>query len=271
MVTLALARRLIWGCVVVMVAFVASASATTVHGATATTSVSAQAVRTSEPWDLVYISDSSGWGVAGYYARRIRRDLGVSVRVHDEWQGDLRARTILERLRTPGDPWVPLIRNAEVIVVYGNPVGLGIKWVDSGFCFVVFKRPPAVGPGIWRPYVATLKAIYKRIFEIRNGKPVILRTANWYVPVLKDWEGAGIRDACMALHKSWFAAIARAARAYRVPMADVNRAFNGPSRLEDPIAKGYIQPDGVHPSDKGRAVIAKTLAAVGYKRVTPPR
>lgn len=247
----------------------AVALASTVRGAN--DSASTRSSTAAQPWDLVYISDSSGWGVAGFYARRIKQDLGVAVRVHDEWQPDLRAQTILERLRTHGDPWVRLIRNAEVIVVYGNPVGLGIKSFDSGLCFEVLKPPPAPEPGMFRPYIATLQAIYQRIFKIRNGKPVILRTANWYVPVLKTLKEAGIRDECLAVDKEWFAAIATAAKASRVPMADVNRAFNGLSGLEDPVAKGYLQPDGIHPNDKGRAVIAKTLAALGYKRVTPPR
>lgn len=239
-----------------------------------------------QPWDLVYISDSSGWGVARFYARRIKQDRGVTVRVHDEWQGGLPAVTILERLRTPGDPWARLVRNAEAIVVYGNPAGLGIKTVDAGGCSCRpangCRAPLAFNARSWRPYVATLKAIYKRIFELRAGKPVILRTANWYVPMVShppdlplffahmSWEQAGIVDACTREEESHSAAIARAAAAYRVPMADVYTAFNGPDHREDPFAKGYLQADGIHPSDAGRAIIAQTLAALGYKQVRPP-
>jgi lysophospholipase L1-like esterase len=67
---------------------------------------------------------------------------------------------------------------------------------------------------------------------------------------------------------SW--AISQAAKAYHVPVADVYRAFNGKSHREDPVAKGYIKADGIHPNNRGRAVIAKTIAALGYRKVAPP-
>jgi hypothetical protein len=35
-----------------------------------------------EEWDLVYISDSTGWGVPEKYAANIERDNGKTVRVH---------------------------------------------------------------------------------------------------------------------------------------------------------------------------------------------
>jgi hypothetical protein len=233
--------------------------------------------------DLVWISESSGWSVARFYARRIRQDLGATVRAHDLWEGNLMAVDILDRLRTPGHPWIRLIREAEVIVVKGGPVGLSIKTVERGDCVVAgCQRPLAIGPRTWRPYVAALKAIYARIFEIRKGKPVILRTANWYVPNIShapacpgfapvSLEDCGIVDVCTRWYESWDAAIVRAAAAYRVPVADVHSVFNGPTHREDPVAKGYIQGDGIHPSNAGREVMAKTLGDLGYKPVKPPR
>lgn len=263
----------------------AVALAITAQGATSPVAASNTAVSAGKPLDLVYISDSSGWAVARFYARHLRQERGVTVRVHDQWTAGLPAGTILERLRTPGDTWIRLVRNAEAIVVYGNPTGLGIKTVERGDCLCLAgtgcRAPIALGPQTWRPYVATLKAIYKRIFELREGKPVVLRTANWYEPVIShapdspfwahtSWEEAGIVDPCTMWHESWSAAIARAASAYRVPVADVYRAFNGPDHREDPFAKGYLQADGIHPSNAGRAVIAETLADLGYERVMPP-
>ena len=233
-----------------------------------------------KPVDLVWISDSSGWGVARFYARQISRNLKVTVRVHDEWMGGLAAASVLQLLRTPSSPWVGLIRNAEVIVVYGNPVGLEI--VKGGDCVSSTKPPLYVGPKAWPKYIAALKAIYKRIFEIRKGVPVIMRTYTMYVPVIShapdasvappvSWDQAGITDVCTKKFESYSWAIRKAASAYRVPVADVYAAFNGKGHREDPVAKGYIQADGAHPNDTGRAVIAKTLAALGYRQVEPPK
>ena len=232
--------------------------------------------------DLVWISDSSGWGAAGFYARHIRQDLKVKVRVQDAWVGGLSAVEILQRLRTPSSRWVSLIRNAEVIVVYGSPAGLEI--VKGGDCIFSSEPPLEVGPQVWQKYIPALKAIYKRIFQIRKGAPVIMRTYTMYVswishapagpladPSVKSWDEAGITDVCTKKWE-WYAwAIRQAAAAYRVPVADVYAAFNGTTHREDPVAKGYVQTDNMHPNDAGRAVIAETIASLGYKPVKPPR
>jgi len=257
---------------------VAVALATAVYGATGPASASAQVVRAGEPWDLVWITDSSGWGAAPFYARQVKQARGVDARVHDEWVGGLAATTILERLKSPSDPWVRLVRNAEVIVVFGNAEGLERGTANC----MDLKAPLVVGPQAWPKYIAKMKAIYRRIFEIRNGKPVILRTTTLYVPVIhqtpsspffppKSWDEAGITEICTKHWESFSWAVSKAAAAYHVRVADVYTAFNGTTHLEDPVAKGYIQSDGIHPSNKGRAVIAKTLADLGYGLVRPPR
>jgi hypothetical protein len=233
-----------------------------------------------QPLDLLWISDSSGWGVARFYARQIRQDLGVAVRVHDEWQGDLSAVSVLERLRTPSSTWINKIRNAEVIFVSGNPIGSVI--VKGGDCMSTCEPPLEVGAQAWPKYIATLKAIFKRIFAIRKGAPVILRTANWYVPTIAHasasplykyvcWDDCGITDVCTQSFEWLSRAISSAAAAYRVPVADVYSAFNGPDHREDPVAKGYIQADNIHVNDTGRAVFADTLAALGYEPVKPTK
>ena len=236
-----------------------------------------------KPLDLLWISDSSGWGVASSYAREIKQALRVPLRVHDQWEGGLPAAEILNRLRNPRIDFtgsIGQIRNAEVIVVYGNPFGTEI--VKGGDCVTSNKPPAEVGPPAWPKYIATVKAIYKRIFEIRKGAPVIMRTYTMYVPVLyhapsqadfpsvTSWAKAGIIDVCTRKFE-WYAwAIRQAAAAYKVPVADVYTAFNGKTHREDPVAKGYIKPDNEHPNAKGAAVIAKTIAALGYKPVKPP-
>ena len=81
-------------------------------------------------WDLVYVSDSTGWGVANKYAARIETDLGVRIEVHDLWGGGLPLLNVLESLRGERSlrTWlsgtvdlVPFIEDAEIIVVFGNP------------------------------------------------------------------------------------------------------------------------------------------------------
>ncbi|MCL5114051.1 MAG: SGNH/GDSL hydrolase family protein [Patescibacteria group bacterium] len=52
--------------------------------------------------------------------------------------------------------------------------------------------------------------------------------------------------------------------------AKVHSAYNGSSGAEDPIAKGYILPDAIHPTDLGHTVIASLLKSIGYSPLTPP-
>jgi lysophospholipase L1-like esterase len=251
----------------------------TVHGATEPRS-STPAPASREPLDLVWISDSVGWGVAAFYARHIRNDLGVPVRVQDRWEGNLSAAAILSRLRTRGHEWIPLIRNAEIIFVSGNPIGLARN--KGGDCVSTGCTPPVASTRAdWQRYTAGLETVYRRIFQIRNGKPVILRTGNWYVPTIShapsspfyphvSWDGCGITAACTREFELFSWAIAEAARAYRVPVADVYTALNGKDHLQDPVGKGCIQADGIHLNNKGRRIVAKTLAALGYSNVKPP-
>lgn len=231
--------------------------------------------------DLVWISDSVGLYVAPVYAYWIRRDLHVGVRVHDEWEPGLTAKEVLARLRKPSHRWVRLIRRAEVIFVSGNPYGL--VSMRGGDCISDLKPPIDTRPQVYARYVVTLKAIYRRIFAIREGAPVILRTNNWYTPVIEQapppwtgapslsWRQAGVLEVCTRRWEQFAAAIGRASGAYHVPVADLYGALNGKSHLEDPVAKGYIQGDGIHINTKGRKVFVERLAAFGYRRVRPPR
>ncbi|NNC40911.1 MAG: hypothetical protein HKN95_09495, partial [Acidimicrobiia bacterium] len=123
-----------------------------------------------EVWDLVYVSDSSGWGVARKYAARIEADLGVQVEIHDLWDGGLPLLTVLEALRGERTlkTWVsgtvdlvPFIEEAEVIVVFGNPNRS--ETLDHPFdmnCAIRYEGKPAClestacGPETWTQYEA---------------------------------------------------------------------------------------------------------------------
>jgi hypothetical protein len=47
-----------------------------------------------------------------------------------------------------------------------------------------------------------------------------------------------------------------------LPVADILTAYNGPSGLEDPIARGYILPDAIHGTDLGHAVVVDLLRSL---------
>ena len=245
---------------------------------------SALGVQKGEPWDLLYVSDSTGWGVAEQYAKHIERDLGVTVRVHDSWVGGLSIRTILDALRSKsgdfnGQDLHALVRDAEVIVVFGNPEGSetpGQVWN----CPVYQEPTPeclpstACGPETFRNYVANITSVFDEISALRDGRPVILRTTDPYLPwgPRETWRSCDQEKICLACYGNYADAMHRAAAARKVPIAGLFDAFTGPAHDRE-MPRAYIRdPDpfglpGVHPSDAGAAAIADVLANLGYEPV----
>ncbi len=161
------------------------------------------AMDTSEPWDLVWFSDSTGFGLAELWGERIHDELGVEVVVHDYAVGGLSAAQVLSWIGD-GDVSLPEIKEelagAEV-VVYGNPEGSG-ETSDIGTCVSTdtTPRPAPVRSSAadWQPYGDVLAQVYDIVFDLRDGKPTIVRAMDMYNPVIDDWRAAGIEAECTA-------------------------------------------------------------------------
>lgn len=228
-----------------------------------------------DEWDLVLFSDSSGWGVADRYAAYLEEDLDVTVRVHDLSGPALSAGTVLAALRAeeeghplPSD--VPdLVRKAEVVVFYGNPVESISESHPGDWNCVSSKAPYAndCAPETFEAYRADLEAIYQEILRLRGDAPTLIRAFDAYNPLYSVYREHGVYEECTACWENYNAAIHQAAAAYRVPVARVFDSFNGPSHDEDPREKGYIGDDGVHTTGAGRDVIAELLRELGYEPV----
>ena len=162
-----------------------------------------------EEWDLVYISDSTGWGVADRFAKNIERDTGKTVRVHSYAVGGLQALTILNTLRTapeevPAGTYESLhadIAEAEVIVFFGNPRGpasqggLNMGGVQSCMGSLV---PSDCSSERYAPYIENLKAVYEEILALRDGQPTIIRAVDFYNPLISSHRTKNIEVECTA-------------------------------------------------------------------------
>lgn len=227
-------------------------------------------------WDLVYISDSTGWGMAEKYAENIRRDTGKIVRIKDYAIGGLPAIRVLDALR--GDPekmenndqFKSLrsdIAEAEVIVFFANPRGDSSKGgVPGGLenCISAIGPPDDCTMELYRPYTGNLQAVYEEIFSLRDRKPTIIRAVDLYNPMISIHRERNIEIECTACLEAFNTAIRQAAMAFNIPLISVYDAFNGPDHNEDPREKGYIGPDGIHASEMGKQVIADLLSEAGY-------
>jgi len=230
-----------------------------------------------EEWDLVYISDSSGWGVADRFAANIERDTGKTVRVHDYAVGELPALKVLDALRSdPGSVTSRTlaslqadVADAEVIVFFANPRGDPARGgVTGGLeeCFAA-RKPGDCTPELYEPYVENLKAIYAQIFALREGKPTIVRAVDFCNPLISNHRRHGVEGECTRCFETFNGAVRQAAEAYGVPLISIFDAFNGPHHDEDPREKGYIRSDGIHPSEQGQQAIADLLSQAGYRPV----
>lgn len=132
------------------------------------------------------------------------------------------------------------------------------------------RRPPEpLTAAVLQRYRDKLTATYDQVLSLRRGRPTIVRALDLYAPMVARWRAAGVYDACTA---GWVANTrvnAEVATAHGVKVASLYQAFNGPRHDRDPVQRGYIGPDGGHTSTRGKAVILRTLDALGYEPITP--
>jgi len=231
-------------------------------------------------WDLLWVTDSSGWGVAEIYGQYIAKDNDVEVNVFDSWVGVLSVGRILQGLNEQNTTNLDLnklrerIAESEVIVIYGNPedssdpsnpldFNCGTDFI--GKCYVNNCSMDA-----FSKYISDLKEIYAIIFEIRQGKPTIIRAIDAYNPrLVSACKPDGVLDVCVECWETYNEAIHQAADEMGIPVANVFDAWNGMDHLEDPVEKGYTREDKIHPSEKGATVIAQLLRDLGYEPIIP--
>jgi hypothetical protein len=232
-----------------------------------------------EEWDLLWVSDSSGWGVADIYGAYLAEDLGIKINVLDKWAGVLAAGAVLEPLQ--GKPAYnydlehmrDYIQEAEIIVFYGNPtLSTSDDHPSDWHCGT---NPPqacyvnSCGMETFDQYIKDLKEIYANIYTIRSGKPTMLRSFDAYNPrIVQDCTPDGVFNECLACWENFNSAIHQAGDEMGVPVARVFDAWNGLDHREDPNDKGYTK-DGVHPNEVGAEVIAGLIRNLGYKMVIP--
>jgi hypothetical protein len=224
---------------------------------------------TSEPWDLVWISDSIGGGVADAWADRIEEARGVEVRVHDHVMGGASIEEV--RHLFSEDPNIrDEVAGAEIIVVYGNP-SITIP-EDMGQCL-----PPVLGSEAPQrhtaadlaSYAEVYRDIFDIIFELRSGQPTVIRTFDEFTGMLAGWRIHGMEAECTAGWEAQSEAIRQASAEYGVLHASFYDAFNGVDHDEDAAEKGYITWDDRHASPEGILAQAEVMHALGYDPIVP--
>lgn len=217
-----------------------------------------------EAWDLVYISDSSAWGVPRAYADLAAEALDREVRVNPVQVPNLTMLQAEEIVRR--DP--ETIGQAEIVVLWASPVGLPVTpgWENC--------RDPLTDPGTytvedWEPFQEAIGRTIDAIWDARDGRPTVLRVTDIYVPVYDRWKDAGIYDACRLAMETQSEAVRTAAEAHGATMVSAYDVYNGVDHEDDPVDEGYIGGDGIHPSPAGSQAMADALAAAGFEPTEP--
>lgn len=106
---------------------------------------------------------------------------------------------------------------------------------------------------------ANWDAVVAEVREV-TGDDVRLLTMDLYNPFVAGLESLGLLDRLEPFLDAVNHHIAASAGAQDLSVVPVRAAFNGEGGREDPVVRGLIAADGVHPSDDGHALVAELLA-----------
>jgi hypothetical protein len=230
-------------------------------------------------WRLVVVSEASGWGLGAAFANQITTDVGVNVVVDDFALEGLTTSEVLEVLKNgtssiPGLSGLPeALKNADVILlapspVYGNNLD---TLVSLQSCMAASPSvPKGCSPDAFNSYTTDLEAIWAKIFEIRAGKPTILRGLDAATPLVRFWLANGTFEACTSCWQTYSTAARKASEAFNIPFFSRYDVFNGKEHRIDPFIIGYVRGDGVHPNDSAQIYTSQLLAELGYSPVYQP-
>jgi lysophospholipase L1-like esterase len=220
-------------------------------------------------WQYTAMGDSLAVGVlanSGYvprYSDDITSDTGVQVTRIDLGQNGAHSGDLLNSLKN--DPnFRNSISSSQVVTwdIGGDDLLHAVGQFRSGTC------GGADNQDCLRAAVATFMpnwdAIVQQILAMRSQSNTVIRTMDVYNPFVTELMVAGSFNTIEPYLDQVNAHIAASAAANNIPMAKVHEAFNGPNGDQDPITKGFIAIDGIHPNDNGHKAIADQLRALGY-------
>jgi lysophospholipase L1-like esterase len=241
------------------------------------------AARAQGQWKYTALGDSLATGylaTQGYvprYQSDIQTDTGVSVVLYNLGQNGWSTVNLLHALQTDS-----VFQNA---LMQSDVVTWDIGLNDFKNARAQYKNGGcggSDGQNCLRSVVATFKTnwdgIVREILLRRSPFNTIIRTIDIYDPWVKADKAANSvadkKEPAYAKGTDFQVTeyyldqinnyIATTTTNNSVPFAQVHAAFNGANGDEDPIAKGLIGSDGLHPTDAGHQLIADLLRGLGY-------
>ncbi len=221
-------------------------------------------------WQYTALGDSLAVGVLdsqGGYVRRydgyLGADNGVTISLNDLGVNGAHSGDLLNSLQADAT-MRSQISSSQVVTwdIGGDDLLHAVDLFQNGQC------GGADNQDCLRSAVASFTtnwdAIVQQILTLRDKNHTILRTMDVYNPFVAELMLNGTYSTVEPYLDAVNQHIASSAQANGIPMAQVHLAFNGPSGQDDPITKGLLTVDGIHPNDAGHKLIADLLRALGY-------
>lgn len=224
----------------------------------------------SEGWQYTALGDSLAVGVldtqGGYVVRYrsfLQSDANREVMLTNLGQNGWQSSDLLNAVRND-TTFRNALSSADVVTfdIGGNDLLHALNLFRQGAC------GGADNQDCMRSAVANFipnwDATVQEILTLRDKNRTIIRTMNVYNPFVGELMVTGTFPIVKGYLDQVDAHIASSAAANGIPMVRVYEAFNGPNGDEDPVMKGYISVDGIHPNDAGHKVIADLFRGLGY-------
>jgi lysophospholipase L1-like esterase len=209
--------------------------------------------------------DNGPGGYVGRYRDAATTDLGVAITLQNLAVGGSTSGDLLAALTTDG--------GVQAAVAGADLVSFDIGGNDLLVALFGFKGGTCGGSDGQDCLRAALQSFHGNwlaiLAELRSlNSGAMMRTMTYYNPLIVDLDPG---DGTAAVMKPYIGALNATIRTttpgFGIRVADVLVAFNGRSGSEDPIPKDYVDPDHIHPSPLGHAVISDTLRNLGYSPV----
>lgn len=222
------------------------------------------------PWHYTALGDSLSVGIldtqGGYvvrYEKDIASDTGVGVSLTNLGMDGAHSGDLLKSLQN--DPnFRKNVSLSQVITwdIGGDDLLHAVNLFRNGQCGGADNQDCLRSAVM--TFIPNSDAIIWQILALRDKNKTIIRTMDIYNPFVAELMVQGTFSTVEPYLDQVNQHIASSAQANGIPMAKVHLAFNGPNGEQDPVLKGLITVDGVHPNDNGHKVIADALRALGY-------
>jgi hypothetical protein len=201
------------------------------------------------------------------YVEILEQDLGIKIHQHNWTIAGLSSDSQLEHLRTD-EQLRQDIREAEVVVIGVGPAGFYVPFHTYQY------GPPGNCGGTdnqdcyreaLEQYKADVDVIFAELAALCSPSETLIRTMDYHTYYAKTTRAAGTFEVVDSYFRQPNEHLIQVATAHNIPVARVYDAFMGPTGDEDPMDKGYVLSDEIHPTEKGADVIAELFRELGYE------